>query len=414
MTSLFNDPSPANDDWLSVSQLTGQIRTVLEQDFGTVAVEGEIGNLTRASSGHVYFSLKDEGALLGAVMWRSSAAKLKFTPREGMMVRCRGALSVYDKRGQYQLVARSMEPAGEGALWQRFQQLKEKLEMEGLFEPDKKRPLPKFPRVIGVVTSPTGAAIRDILTVLERRAPSVSVVIHPCRVQGDGAGAEIERAVRRLAASGRVDVLLVGRGGGSLEDLWEFNDEGLARAIAASPVPVVSAVGHEVDFTIADFAADHRAPTPSAGAEILTAGYTDLRERILEDLHQLERTTRTQMRDMQQRFTALLNSHSIRRPEMMLREYQQRADIAMERLPRLVNQRVERLRMRIERLGGSLEGHNPSLILSKGYAIIRRDGDGRVYTEASKLKRNMRLEIELRDGKRTAVVTDDEADDLFG
>ncbi|MCC5874581.1 MAG: exodeoxyribonuclease VII large subunit, partial [Candidatus Sumerlaeia bacterium] len=203
------------------------------------------------------------------------------------------------------------------------------------------------------------------------------------------------------------------RGGGSLEDLWEFNDEALARAIAACPIPVVSAVGHEVDFTIADFAADHRAPTPSAGAEILTAGYTDLRERVLEDLHRLERTTRTQIRDMQQRITALLNSHSLRRPEMRLREFQQRTDLAMERLPRIITQRTERIRMRLERLGGSLEGHNPALILSKGYAIIRRDGDGRVYTEAAKLKKNMRLDIELRDGRRTAIVTDDEADDLF-
>lgn len=416
MCSLFNDTPPPTDDdkWLSVSGLTAKIRGVLEQDFRGVPVEGEISNLTRAASGHLYFSLKDDGALLGAVMWRSSATRLKFTPREGLLVRCRGDVTVYDKRGQYQLLVKSMEPAGEGALWARFQKLKEQLEREGLFAEDRKRPLPRLPRKIGVVTSPTGAAIRDILTVMERRAPSVSVLIYPCRVQGDGAGAEVARAVERLGCSGKVETILVGRGGGSLEDLWEFNDEALARAIAACPVPVVSAVGHEVDFTIADFAADLRAPTPSAGAELLTAGYTDLREGILDDLQRIERHIRMALREMEQRFHSLLNSHNLRRPEMRLREAQQRVDQALEQLPRIMNQRLERNRLKLQRLTGSLEGHNPTLILKKGYAIVRREKDGRVYMDASKLKNNMKLQLEMRDGSRGAIVSDDAADDLFG
>lgn len=399
---------------MSVSDLTGRIRMVLEEDFRGVAVEGEIGNLTLAASGHAYFTLKDAGAILSCVMWRGARSHVSFTPREGMQVRCRGDISVYDKRGQYQLVARTMEPAGEGALWQRFQKLKEKLEKEGLFARERKRPLPRFPKAVGLATSPSGAAIRDMLNILGRRAPSVAVLVYPCRVQGEGAGAEIAHAVRRLGESGDVDVIVAGRGGGSLEDLWEFNDEGLARVMAQCPVPVVSAVGHEVDFTICDFVADLRAPTPSAAAELVTAGYTDLREGTLDDLRRLERATTGRLREVRQRLNGLLSSHGLRRPELMLRECQQRVDHALARLPELVGQRTERLRARAERLNGSLEGHNPGLILQKGYAIVRDTGKGRILADCRKLKKNLRVEIELRDGRRRAVVTDDEADDLFG
>lgn len=399
---------------MTISDLTERIRRVLEEDFRAVAVEGEIGNLTIASSGHAYFTLKDKGAVISCVMWRGARSRVSFTPKEGLQVRCRGDVSVYDKRGQYQLVVKTMEPAGEGALWQKFQKLKEKLEKEGLFARERKRQLPRFPRVIGLVTSPSGAAIRDMLNILTRRAPSVSVIVYPCRVQGEGAGAEITRGVRRLGESGLADVIIAGRGGGSMEDLWEFNDEDLARVIAACPVPVVSGVGHEVDFTICDFVADMRAPTPSAAAELVTLGYTDLREGILDDLRRLERVSTGRLRETRQRLDGLLASHALRRPELLLREYQQRADHAMARLPQLIGQRMERLRSRAERLSGALEGHNPGLILRKGYAIIRDGQEGRILADAARLKKNLRVELEVRDGKRHAVITDDDAADLFG
>jgi exodeoxyribonuclease VII large subunit len=261
---------------LSVSELTFQLKGALEGPFSKVAVLGEVSNCRRQSSGHLYFTLKDDGACVAAVMWRREVQKLVFEPKDGVQLVCQGKIEVYGPHGKYQLIVDRLEPVGEGVLALAFDALKNKLGAEGLFDVSRKRRVPFLPRCIGVVTSPTGAALRDFLRVLHLRFPGLPVLVAPARVQGEGAAAEIVEALRRLSRSGEVDVVVLTRGGGSMEDLWAFNDEALARAIAAATVPVVSAIGHEIDFTIADFVADRRAPTPTAAAEMLAPVHRDL------------------------------------------------------------------------------------------------------------------------------------------
>ncbi len=288
MSSLFDLPfedeplgdlSPRRPHTYSVSELTHAVRQSLEQQFGRVWVEGEIADCTN-SQGNIYFTLKDGGAQLSAVLWRTDAARLRFKLTTGLHVLVKGRVSVYVPRGRYQLLADTVEPKGAGALQVAFEQLKKRLQAEGLFDPARKRPLPMLPRRIGVVTSLEGAALRDVLRVLRTRRAPADIVISPTRVQGEGAGAEIARAIARVSRVAGVDVLIVGRGGGSLEDLWAFNEEVVARAIAAAPVPVIAAVGHEVDTTIADFVADVRAATPSQAAEIVMRQASDFRDRL--------------------------------------------------------------------------------------------------------------------------------------
>ncbi|MCF7838982.1 MAG: exodeoxyribonuclease VII large subunit, partial [Candidatus Marinimicrobia bacterium] len=260
---------------LSISELTRRIRLRLEDDFGTVWVEGEISNLKRQPSGHMYFTLKDGGAQLSAVLFAGSQRGLAFQPAEGQQVRARGQISVYEPRGQYQLIVRELAPAGQGALLEAFEQLKRQLEADGLFAAGHKQKLPLLPARIGLITSPTGAAVRDILQVLGRRYPRREILLAPTLVQGEKAAAQLKGALEWLDAHDAVDVIIIGRGGGSLEDLWCFNDEALARAVYACRIPVISAVGHETDFTICDFVADLRAPTPSAAAELVIRPYAD-------------------------------------------------------------------------------------------------------------------------------------------
>jgi len=265
---------------LTVSELTHRIQARLEEGFPDLWVEGEVSNLRIPSSGHVYFTLKDAQAQIRAVLFRSQAQRLRFDLGEGLQVLARGRLTLYAPRGEYQVVVDYVEPRGLGALQIRFEQLKEKLAQEGLFAESKKRPLPTLPRRIGIVTSLTGAALQDMLTVIRRRCPIVGVVVYPVPVQGDTAAPLISKGIRTLGASGLVDVLIVGRGGGTWEDLWCFNEEEVVRAVAESAVPVVSAIGHEIDFTLTDFAADHRAPTPSAAAEVVTPHLEELASRL--------------------------------------------------------------------------------------------------------------------------------------
>src|SRR5436189_5069871 len=278
---------------VSVSELTQQIRVALEKGFGSVWVEGEVSNFRAHSSGHWYFTLKDEFAQLRAACYRSSNQRIRFRVEDGMLVRARGRLSVYEQKGEYQLLVDSLEPVGAGALQLAFEQTKARLQAEGLFAAELKRAIPFFPRRVGVVTSPTGAAIRDIINVISRRTRSVHVLFTPARVQGEGAAGEIVRAIKflndhhaRASHDSGIDVIIVGRGGGSIEDLWAFNEEAVARAIRNSAIPVISAVGHETDFTIADFAADLRAPTPSAAAELVAAH----EEQLCAQLESLHRT----------------------------------------------------------------------------------------------------------------------------
>ncbi|MHB1845217.1 MAG: exodeoxyribonuclease VII large subunit [Deltaproteobacteria bacterium] len=267
----------ATDRVLTVGELTGKIKGLLEGEFPRVVVSGELSNFRRQTSGHLYFTLKDGEACLGGVLWRQAATRLGFDPKDGLEVVCHGRVELYAPHGKYQLIAERMEPLGAGALALAFEQLKARLEKEGLFEPARKRPLPFLPRKIGVVTSPTGAALRDFLRVLHLRYPGLPVLIAPAKVQGDGAAAEIVEAIRRLSAREDVDVVVITRGGGSMEDLWAFNEEAVVRAIVACRVPVVTGIGHEIDYTIADFASDRRAPTPTGAAEILAPVREELR-----------------------------------------------------------------------------------------------------------------------------------------
>jgi exodeoxyribonuclease VII large subunit len=280
-------PQRAKADPLSVSELTARLKHTVESTFNGVAVEGELSNCKQWSSGHLYFTLKDDRAQLRGVMFRTTVMRLKFKPEDGMRVIVRGRLSVYEQKGEYQIVADQFEPSGAGALQLAFEQLKKRLHAEGLFDAARKRALPVLPRRIGVVTSLDGAAVRDIVRVLTQRHPDARIVIRPARVQGDGAAADLVRALRAIVGVPEIDVVIIGRGGGSSEDLWAFNDEKLARAIAACPVPVISAVGHEVDFTIADFVADVRAATPSNAAEIVVDRADNFRGRIRNAEHRL-------------------------------------------------------------------------------------------------------------------------------
>jgi len=290
---------------LTVSELTARLREALEERFPAVWVEGEISNYRLYGSGHAYFTLKDADAQLRAVLFRNRMRRIRFEPTDGLHVMAFGSIEVYPQRGEYQLVVELLEPKGLGALQLAFEQLKARLQAEGLFDPARKRELPRFPRKIGIVTSPSGAAIRDMLRVIGRRFGELHIVIAPCRVQGEGAAAEIAQGLRELNGLGDVDVIIVGRGGGSLEDLWAFNEEVVARAIAASKVPVVSAVGHEVDFTIADFVADLRAPTPSAAAELVVREKQAVVDALVQLRARLERVAARPLRDLERRVDEL-------------------------------------------------------------------------------------------------------------
>src|SRR5882724_2903513 len=310
----------------TVSELTLGLKTVLEEAFPAVWVEGEISNLRTPGSGHSYFTLKDEGAQLSAVLFRGRGRRVRFDLEDGMQVLVFGGLDVYAARGQYQLVVEMMEPQGLGALQLAFEQLKRKLEAEGLFDEGRKRPLPAFPRVIGVVTSPTGAAIRDILNIIGRRFGDLRILIAPVRVQGDEAPGEIIQALLNLQTVAELDVVIVGRGGGSIEDLWAFNDEGVARAIVACCVPVISAVGHETDFTIADFVADLRAPTPSGAAELVVKSEEELRQQLDALLARMQSVAQHTVRQAQTALDHLMTCRVLREPRRLVEARQQYVD----------------------------------------------------------------------------------------
>ncbi|MFO7594053.1 MAG: exodeoxyribonuclease VII large subunit [Pseudomonadota bacterium] len=347
----------------TVSRLNREARTVLEGSFPLLWVEGEISNLARPRSGHIYFSLKDEFAQVRCAMFRMRAMNLNFRPTDGMRVLARVKVGLYEPRGEYQLVAEHLEEAGDGALRRSFEALKQRLDKEGLFDESRKRPLPVMPQRIGVVTSPSGAAIRDILTVLRRRFPAIEVVIYPVAVQGEGAGSEIANMIRLAGRRNECDVLIVGRGGGSLEDLWAFNEEAVARAIHDSPLPVVSAVGHEVDVTIADFAADVRAPTPSAAAELLSPD----RQAWLERMQRVETRLRQLINmQLQQRRQQLLALHKrLKHPGRRLQDNAQRLDELEMRLTQAQRHQLRHKLARLDTLRVRLTHHNPATRLAQ-------------------------------------------------
>jgi exodeoxyribonuclease VII large subunit len=361
----------ATGEILSPSQLNTLARDLLEGAFPMVWVEGELSGVSRPASGHLYFCLKDARAQVRCAMFRPKAGWLKFAPREGVRVLARGRLTLYEARGEYQLVLDHMEEAGEGALRRAFEELKAKLAAEGLFDEGRKRPLPAYVRRLAVITSSSGAAVRDVLSVLGRRFPLLEVDVLPTLVQGSTAAAQITAMLQRASASGRYDVVLLARGGGSLEDLWAFNDEALARAIAASAVPVVSAIGHETDFSLSDFAADLRAPTPSAAAELLVPHADDLRRRLRATAQRMVATHRARMRQAMQRADRASLRLQALRPQARLQLLARRQAEALRRLQSAWARRVERDRARMRREATGLRGTHPSRRLAADALRLR-------------------------------------------
>jgi len=426
---------------LTVSRLTALLRGVIEENFEQVWVEGEVSNFSSHSSGHLYFTLKDSAAQLRCVMFKSGAKNLKFIPKDGMALIARGRLSLYDQRGEYQLIIEYLEPAGIGALQLAYLQLKERLAREGLFDEKHKTSPPAFPRTLGVITSPTGAAIHDILNIIKRRFASLEVLIYPVRVQGEGAAAEIADAIDEMNRLALADVMIVGRGGGSLEDLWAFNEEVLARSVYRSKIPVISAVGHETDWTICDFVADLRAPTPSAAAELVIQSATELKSQIEQLRHRLAlgieyrlnqlRTEQNALNramadpstmlghlvqrvdDLSSRFEqsayraierrraelqqydSILRQHS---PEKTLERHHQTVENLSANLEHLVEQLIETARSRFEVCAAQLDVLSPLRTLARGYAIACKN-NGTVVTDADSLVHGEPLIITLHRGK---------------
>jgi exodeoxyribonuclease VII large subunit len=384
---------------ITPAQLNTLAREMLEGAFAQVWVEGEISNFARPASGHVYFTLKDEHAQVRCAMFRMQASRLRFAPRNGLKVLVRGRLTLYEARGEYQLVLEHMEEGGEGALRRAFEELKARLAAEGLFEQARKRPLPRFARHLAVITSARGAAVRDVLTVLSRRWPLLSVDVLPVAVQGSTAAAEIRVMLERASASGRYDVILVTRGGGSLEDLWSFNDEALARAIVASLVPVVSAVGHEIDFSLSDFAADLRAPTPSAAAELLVPESGEMQARLRQLHARLERAMQRRLAALSQRNdVAGLRLQSLR-PAARLERGRHRLALLGQRLAAGMRRRLDLRTQRVELLARSLSAVSPLATLGRGYAVLRDAEDGRILRRAAESRPGQRVEAQLAEGR---------------
>ena len=442
--------SPAADDTiLSVGELTRRVKESLETEFPALWVRGEISGFKRADSGHLYFALKEgRDALVDCVMWRTSSTRLSFEPRDGAEVEAFGGITVYEPRGRYQLVVRELRPAGLGALLLALEELKRKLQAEGLFDASRKRPLPRFPARVGLVTSPVGAAVRDLVKVLRSRWPGIGIVLAPVRVQGPGAEAEIAMAIERFSRHARVDVLIVGRGGGSLEDLWAFNGEPVVRAIVASTIPVISAVGHEVDWTLADLAADVRAATPSNAAELAVPD----RSQVLRHLSVLRERSRraisSALEERRRRLRSLTEKYGFRRQRDALGPLRQRIDELSERIrnaavgavrrarewlreatqryglrewPRELRQRREGFaaargridsaafraigerRRRLEGYGDRLRALSPRLVLERGFCIARR-ADGNLVRAAASLKAGDILSLEFARGEADARV----------
>ena len=387
----------------SVQELNSLCRKLLEGIVpGGLWVRAEIRNLKFHSSGHVYFILAGEKASIDGVMWRSIASRLSFKPEEGMEVEAFGNPTLYEKNGRYQFSVKKLVPRGEGERAVAFRQLKEKLKEEGLFDPEHKRPLPKFPNRIGVVTSKTGAAVRDITNVLRRRAPRVSVILRPAKVQGDGAAADIAAGIQELNRYGNVDLIIAGRGGGSEDDLWCFNDEALARVIFDSEIPVISAVGHEIDFTISDFVADLRAPTPSAAAELAVPDREELRKFLMNALSRSRDNLKRRMEISTGRLDSVITRPGWGEPDRRIREYEQLLDDLILKGDRAAAIKLEKSAAEIRRLAGAISSLSSRRILRRGFAIVRRGGE--IIQRSAHLSAGDEIEIEFTDGRKGAEV----------
>ena len=445
MSTPYPDTRPRA---LTVSELNHQARHLLESSFMQVWVEGELSGFSRPSSGHWYFSLKDQKCQIRCAMFRGANQRIRTLPREGDQIRIRGKVTLYENRGDFQIIVEHLEPAGLGALQQAFEALKARLQGEGLFDPARKKPIPATPRHIGVVTSPTGAAIHDILTVLKRRCPAIPVTLYPTAVQGEAATADIVRAIDRAQQHGLADVLIIGRGGGSLEDLWCFNEEAVARAIAACPIPTVSAVGHEVDVTIADFVADLRAPTPSAAAEKispdqqdwlrrlaeqqgrlgqsarrllqrldnqlghLSARLRDPRRELLEKAQRMDelelrlnKTIRDRLDQRKQKTDYLLQRMSAQSPHRTLKTAREQTQRLEERLTLATRHQLRQKDERLQHIAQTLHVVSPLATLGRGYAIVKDDND-RIVRKAGDLETGSQITARLGHGSVAARVTE--------
>lgn len=399
MTQLSFDEFLDEKTYYSVSELTREIRFLLESSFPEIWVQGEISNFSRHSSGHIYFSLKDDKAQISCVIWQSRNQNLFFTPQDGMKVLAQGRVTVFEKRGSYQLNVLQLQPAGVGELQLAFEQLKNRLREEGLFSPEFKKPIPRFPQRVGIVTSPTGAAIRDLISILHRRFPALEIILNPVRVQGEGAALDIARAIDEFNEYENVDVLIVGRGGGSLEDLWAFNEEVVARAVFRSKIPVVSAVGHEVDFTICDFVADLRAPTPSAAAELAVPSRDELGAQLRNYRDKLTAAMLNFINDYRERLQRIRASYGFRQPLDLVRQHSQRLDDIQRTLNRLLAHKLIYSREKVNGLGKRLALLDHTNVLKRGYSITLRPSDQKIIRRAGELAVNDEVEIKFYEGK---------------
>jgi len=393
---------------LSVSDLTSYLREVLESDeiLQDLWVTGEISNFARPSSGHLYFTLKDSSAAVRCVMWRNAAARLAFSPREGMAVEAHGGMGVYEVSGQVQLYVDTLRPAGEGALFQEFLRLKALLEAEGLFDIERKKSVPERPKTIGIVTSPTGAALQDMLNTIRRRYPVAEVVIAPTPVQGQDAPPGIVAALAKINKEIRPDVILLGRGGGSIEDLWAFNDEAVVRAVAASQAPLISGVGHETDFTLTDFAADLRAPTPTAAAELATPDHTELLGILQETSNRQTNHVREMISDLKWEHQKLKNNLDHLSPVHTINTHRQRLDEIAYRIDGAIRYILERKSLQLANLNQSLKSLNPAAVLNRGYAIVTAEKDGRLVRDARQIDLDDLVNIRVSRGNMNARITE--------
>ncbi|MBI4357775.1 MAG: exodeoxyribonuclease VII large subunit [Candidatus Omnitrophica bacterium] len=388
-----------------VSEITREIRAILESRFPVVWVEGEISNYKRHGSGHIYFTLKDETAQLNAVFFANANQFLKFELEDGLHVICIGRISVYDQRGQYQIYVQRMEPKGLGALQLRFLQLKEKLEKEGLFREERKKPIPLYPKRIGIVTSPTGAAIQDMLKILKRRTFGLEVFVFPVRVQGDGAAEEISDGIDRLNQFGRLDLIIVGRGGGSLEDLWAFNEEQVARAIARSEIPIVSAVGHEVDWTMADFVADFRAHTPTAAAEKVVMNWDELDERLREVRERMQTAIKNLVGSKREALMSAKESYAFRQPQVYINQLSQRLDELLRQMQNYLNRVFQEKKQLLRSWAGKLHTLSPLGVLDRGYSLTF-DSQGSLLKDVKQIQVGEFIRTQLKSGTLKSKVTE--------
>ncbi len=405
MDDFFKPSFVGHDVTISVSELNDYIKSIIDGDYalGKLSIRGEISNFTAHRSGHFYFSLKDENSLIRAVMFRSYTGGLRFRPESGMKVVATGSVSVFVRDGQYQLYVTDMQPDGIGALWLAYEQLKKKLAAEGLFDETRKRPLPRFPRRVGVITSPTGAAVRDIINVTGRRYPSAEIALFPAEVQGEGALPSLITGLRYFNTYSAADVIIIGRGGGSIEDLWAFNDEALAREIVASRIPVISAVGHETDFTICDFVADLRAPTPSAAAELAVPD----QHALLADLYAMNARLAESLLKKTELCRARIDTIRARRifdtPDLLLAEKQNRLSSDAEALEHSLTELLKTKKNQLAVLTAKTEALSPLSVLSRGYTVTE-DENGVIVRSKEQLREGDVLTTRFCDGSVSSVI----------